>query len=125
MIKHEAAINLIAGYLSDHRNIPPERDGWFSMSEVRQGIRSELGAKVRSVHVAAGTNALLGVVPPVIEDAWFRCDENKDPILNERFEYPDIPDRVRRFYRALGSAASYATTETEIVSLEQIRLAGA
>jgi hypothetical protein len=113
MSKFEQAVPQVFDYLSHHRYEPPERDGWFSSSEIQAGIRNELDGKVRTIHVLEALDFLQNEVePPIVEDAWMMSNDDRAPVLNERYQHPVQPDEARRFYRVISTSVEYIEPES-------------
>lgn len=114
---YERSVSSVAEYLTRHRNIPPERKGWFSSYEVQKGIKEEFGVSMRLRPILGALDFLLQVEPPAVEDSWMMRGEDKLPILAEQYEHPNQPNRACRFYRALGNATDYVTTTIPVTGL--------
>jgi hypothetical protein len=117
MSDHLRDVSSVSDYLVRHRYIPPERDGWFSMIEISEGIRVDTGTSFRSSRVLRATEFLMNVEPPAIEDTWMMSRKDHMPILDEQYTHPDLPKRARRFYRALGNATDFVIIEAPSVTL--------
>ena len=109
MSKHEVNVDRIASYLTRHRNVPPEREGWFSPYEISVGLRQDEGRGISSFKLFPALDLLLAAEPPVIEDTWMQTDAEENPITEVRFTHPDQPKDARRYYRALGNVQNCVT----------------
>ncbi|HKR81506.1 MAG TPA: hypothetical protein VJR27_00720 [Candidatus Saccharimonadales bacterium] len=107
MDKQEQITQAVSDYLNHHRYDPPERDGWFSMWEIKQGVNNELDFTLRSLHVLRATDALMATQPPKVEDVWMLSNSDGTPRLESQYQHPEQPDKARRFYRVVSPSVEY------------------
>lgn len=101
------SISDVAEFLSNHRFVPPERDGWFSSYEIEEGIRKELRDKITTSRLYPALDYLLTAQPPAIEDSWMVTHTTSLPDLSVTYSHQEAPKKARRYYRALGSVANH------------------
>jgi hypothetical protein len=118
MSKLGQSVSLVAEYLSRHRYIPPERDGWFSEYEIESGMQQDFHHRLRPSRVSGALDYLMEVEPPAVEDTWMISSEDRNPIIEEQYAHPDQPTGARRYYRALGSVTDHVVVEVPTGSFD-------
>ena len=111
-MKQAKANETVHAFLQHNRYDPQDRDGWFSMFEITQGLREDLAIKISLVRVARSLTFLQEEsFPPRVEDTWMLSEDTGTPILSQRYSHPDQPEKARRFYRAIETSTEYFKPE--------------